>query len=154
MSKSNQPQTPKPPRNIEKPLENAITDRYPLAVAMAIAMVASLLLITGYIIWLDNNSFFNPFDDVIMVNGYILGMGEISVFEAFKVACVLVALPFFLIGLFSLLGVFLAGVFAFVIAVIGLSLLLPSAIFLAPLGFIALAYILYKRKKSSSEAVA
>ena len=157
MTKSNQSQTPEIPKAteiIETPSEDRITDRYPLAVAMVIAMVASLVFLTLYLIGLDNNVVFNPFSSMVTVNGYVLGMGEMPAFEAFKAACVLVALPFFLIGLFSFLGVFLAGVFVFVIGVVGFSLLLPSAIFLAPVGLLVLAYVLYKRKKSSPQPVA
>ena len=151
MTNSNQPKTTEP---LETPTEDRLADRYPLAVAMAIAMVASLVFLTLYLLGLDNNMVFNPFSSTVTVNGYVLGMGEMPAFEAFKAACVLVVLPFFLIGLFSFLGVFLAGVFVFVVGIVGFSLLLPSAIFLAPVGLIVLGYILYKRKKSSPEPIA
>ena len=148
MTQSNQiqPTTPYEPQP-----EKSIKDRYPFLVIMTIVMVVLVGVLTLSIMGIDNNILFNPFTDIIMINSYPLGAGEIPIFEAFKAACVLVALPFFLIGLFSFLGVFLAGVFLFVFATVGLSLLLPSTILLMPFAVMVLVYVMYKRKQTPSQ---
>ena len=152
MNETNQPQTTE---ITEQSVQNNSTDRFSRAMTMAIASVSIILLLTFYIMGVDNNIImepFNVFSKGTMINSYILGYGTLPLLEAFKASMVLVALPFFLIALFSFLGVFLTGVFLFVIATVGLSLLLPSMVLLAPISLMVLAYIIYKRKKSSSQS--
>ena len=152
MNESNQPQTTE---ITEQSVQNNSADRYSLAMTMVIAFVSIVVLLTLYIMGVDNNIIVDPFSAFnkgTMINSYIVGHGKLPLIEAFKASMVLVALPFFLIALFSFLGVFLTGVFLFVIATVGLSLLLPSMILLAPISLMVLAYIIYKRKKSSSQS--